>query len=187
MTATLAVAAMFLVIAAALVLIRLHTLPTGLDPRRDAVSDYGTTRFHVYYRVMVVLLGLGAASLALALHRTGDVRAAGLIWLWIFAGARVAIAGFMTVRPGSTRVTLEAQVHWVLAAAAFTAIAFAAPTISSDLDYARTIASVVVAAAIATLVTRAVRPWRRFFGLVERILYGAFIVWLVVVASSLSS
>ena len=75
----------------------------------------------------------------------------------------------------------------MLAAAAFTAIAFAAPTISSDLDYGQTIASVVVASAIATLVTRAVKQLRRVFGLVERILYGAFIVWLVVVASSVSS
>src|SRR6478609_5310742 len=186
MTATLSVAAMVLVIAAALVLIRLHTLPTGLDPRRDAVSDYGATQFHIYYRAMVVMLGLGAACLALALQRTGDVRTAGLIWLWIFAASRVAIAGFMTVTPGR-RVTIEAQIHWVLAAAAFTAIAFAAPTISSDLDYGQTIASVVVASAIATLVTRAVKQLRRVFGLVERILYGAFIVWLVVVASSVSS
>ena len=91
---------MFLVIAAALVLIRLHTLPTGLDPRRDAVSDYGATAFHLYYRAMVVMLGVGAACLAIALHRTGDVRTSGLIWLWIFAASRVAIAGFMTVRRG---------------------------------------------------------------------------------------
>src|SRR5881275_148325 len=103
MTSTLALAAMFLVIASALVLIRLHTLGTGVDPRRDAVSDYGTTPFHLYYRAMVVLLGLGAACLALALHRSGDVRTSGLVWLWIFAAARILIAGFMTVRPGAGR------------------------------------------------------------------------------------
>src|SRR5207248_2262848 len=96
MTSTLGLVAMFLVIAAALVLIRLHTLPTGLDPRRDAISDYGTTPFHLYYRVMV-------------------------------------------------------------------------------------------AAAIAALASRAVRQLRRFFGLVERILYAAFVAWLIVVASSLAS
>jgi hypothetical protein len=186
MTATLAVAALFLVIAAGLVLIRLHTLPTGLDPRRDAVSDYGTTPFHLYYRVMVVMLGLSAACLAIAMYRTGDVRTSGLIWLWIFAASRIAIAGFMTVTPGR-RVTLEAQIHWLLAAAAFTSIAFAAPIISSDLDLGQTIASVVIASALATLVTRAVRPLRSVFGLVERILYVSFIAWLIVMASSLSS
>ena len=128
MTTTFALGAMCLVIAAALVLIRLHTLPSGLDPRRDAISDYGTTAFHLYYRAMVVLLGAGAACLALALHRSGDVRTSGLVWLWIFAGSRVLIAGFMSVRPGRP-VTLEAQIHLLLAAAAFTALAFAAPTI----------------------------------------------------------
>jgi hypothetical protein len=186
MTSTLALVALILVLAAALVLIRLHTLPTGLDPRRDAISDYGTTSFHVYYRAMVVLLGTGAACLALALHHSGDVRTRGLIWLWIFAISRTLIAGFMTVQPGR-RVTVEAQIHWLLAAAAFTSIAFAAPTISSDLDLGQTIAAVVVASAVATLVTRVVRPWRSVFGLVERILYISFLAWLIVVASSLSS
>jgi len=186
MTSTLALVALFLVLAAALVLIRLHTLPTGLDPKRDAVSDYGATSFHLYYRVMVVLLGAGAASLALALHHSGDVRTRGLVWLWIFAIARILIAGFMTVTPGR-RITIEAQIHWVLAAAAFTSIAFAAPLISSDLDIAKTIAALVIASAIATLVTRALRPLRSVFGLVERILYASFLAWLIVVASSLSS
>ena len=186
MTSTLALVALILVLAAALVLIRLHTLPTGLDPRRDAVSDYGTTAFHVYYRAMVVLLGAGAACLAVALHHSGDVRTRGLIWLWIFAISRILIARFMTVHPGR-KVTVEAQIHWLLAAAAFTSIAFAAPTISNDLDLGQTIAAVVIASAVATLVTRVVRPWRPVFGLVERILYIAFLGWLIVVASSLSS
>jgi hypothetical protein len=114
------------------------------------------------------------------------VRTSGLIWLWIFAVTRVAIAGFMTVTPGR-RVTLEAQIHWLLAAAAFTAIAFAAPIISSDLDLGQTIASIVIASAVATLATRAVRPLRSVFGLVERILYMSFMAWLIVMASSLSS
>ena len=44
-----------------------------------------------------------------------------------------------------------------------------------------------IASAVATLVTRAVAPLRFVFGLVERILYVAFLAWLVVVASSLAS
>jgi hypothetical protein len=47
-----------LVAAAGLELVRLHALSTGLSPVRDAVSDYGTTRFHAHYRLMVVLFGL---------------------------------------------------------------------------------------------------------------------------------
>ena len=186
MTSTLALCAMVLVLAAALILVRLHTLPTGVDPLRDAVSDHGATPFHRYYRVMVVMLGAGAACLAWALHRTGDVRTSGLVWLWIFAASRILIARFMTVRPGR-RVTVEAQIHWLLAAAAFISIAFAATTISADLDVGRTLATVIVASSVATLVTRAVAPLRFVFGLMERILYAGFLAWMVVVASSLAS
>jgi hypothetical protein len=186
MTSTLAFCAMVLVLTAALILVRLHTLPTGLDPLRDAVSDYGATPFHRYYRVMVVMLGAGAACLAVALHRSGDVRTSGLAWLWIFAVSRILIARFMTVRP-PRRVTVEAQIHWLLAAAAFISIAFAATTISADLDVGDTFATLIVASAVATLVTRAVAPLRFVFGLMERILYLAFLAWLVLVASSLAS
>ena len=45
----------------------------------------------------------------------------------------------------------------------------------------------MIASAVATLVFRAVKPLRSYFGLVERILYVAFIAWLIVMASSLSS
>jgi hypothetical protein len=31
---------------AVVLLVRLHIVPTGLSPVRDAVSDYGTTRWH---------------------------------------------------------------------------------------------------------------------------------------------
>ena len=84
-------------------------------------------------------------------------------------------------------MTIEAQIHLLLAAAAFTAIAFAAPTISSrprsrpDDRLGRD-----------RLGGRHARHARGeaaagVFGLVERILYVAFISWLVVMASSLSS
>lgn len=176
--------ALVLVLASALVLVRMHTLPTGLSPMRDAVSDYGATAFHLYYRAMVVLLGAGAGFLAIALHDNGDVSSRGRVWLWVFALSRLAIAGFMTVRPGR-HVTLEARIHLVLAAAAFTAIAFAAPIISGDLELAQPLATLVIACAVATLVARAVPRLARVFGIVERALYAAFLSWLVVVAISL--
>jgi hypothetical protein len=180
----LSLAALVLVLACALVLIRLHTLPTGLSPMRDAISDYGTTPFHIHYRGMVVLLGAGAGCLALALHDAGDVSSRGLVWLWVFALSRIAIAAFMTVRPGR-RVTGEARVHLLLAAAAFTSIAFAAPTISGDLELAQPLATLVIVTAVATLVARALPRLAGVFGAVERGLYAAFLAWLIVVAISL--
>ena len=165
-------------------LLRLHALPTGLDPVRDAVSDYGTTGFHAYYRAMVVLLGLGAALLAVGLGRNTD--ADSLIWLWLFAGSRMAIAGFMTDRDPPP-FTTEGRIHWLLAAVAFTSIALA----GSDIDWdgapgaLAPLGTAVAVAAIATLGTRIIRPLRRVFGLVERLLYCAFLAWLVVAGAGL--
>jgi hypothetical protein len=180
----LSLVALVLVLASALVLVRLHTFPTGLSPLRDAISDYGATTYHLYYRAMVVLIGAGAGFLAIALHSNGDVSQRGRIWLWVFALSRIFIAGFMTVRPGR-RMTLAARIHLALAAAAFTSIAFAAPTISGDLELAQPLATLVIVTAAATLVTRAVPRLAGVFGIVERALYAAFLSWLVVVAISL--
>src|SRR4051812_46180030 len=96
-TEILAILASTCFVAAALVLLRLHTLPTGLDWRIDAVSDYGTGAYHLYYRVMVGLLGVGAGLLVAALIRgTSEVPAVGLVFLGSYGAARIAIAFFMT-------------------------------------------------------------------------------------------
>ena len=51
------------------VLVALHFLPTGLDPIRYAVSDYGWTAYHLGYRAMVLLEGAGAILIAVGLGR----------------------------------------------------------------------------------------------------------------------
>jgi hypothetical protein len=168
-------------VAAIATLLALHRLRTGLSPIRDAVSDYGTTRFHAYYRAMVVELGVGALLLAIALAR--DTDAGSLFWLWIYGLSRIAIAAFMTDRDPPP-FTAEGRIHWLLAAAAFTSIAFAAtdvtwhgaPGVLRPLGYA------VAASAIATLVTRVVVPLRSVFGAAERLLYLTSIAWLLVAA-----
>ncbi|HWX52833.1 MAG TPA: hypothetical protein VNY34_06050, partial [Solirubrobacteraceae bacterium] len=68
----LGIAAAACVAAATALLVRMHLLPTGLDPVEDAVSDYGTTRLHGHYRTMVILLGAGAVLLAIGLERSTD-------------------------------------------------------------------------------------------------------------------
>jgi hypothetical protein len=180
----LALIALVLVLASALVLVRLHTLATGMSPIHDAVSDYGTTAFHLHYRAMVVMLGAGAGFLAIALRDAGDVSRSGRVWLWVFALSRIAIAAFMTVRRGR-RATASSRIHLLLAAAAFTSIAFAAPIISGDLELAQPLATLVIVTAVATGVTRAVPRLTGIFGAAERGLYAAFLSWLVVVAISL--
>ena len=176
-----AAAALGLFAAATGILIRLHFLATGRKPVRDAVSDYGTTKFHRNYRVMVVLLGAGAILLAVALARETDARA--LAWLWIYGVSRVAIAAFMTDRDPPP-VTTEGRVHWLLAAIAFTSIAFAATSIDWDgrSSILGPLGTAVAIAAVATLLTRMLPPLRPVFGLIERLLYAAGIAWLVLAA-----
>ena len=179
--------ALALLVVATLLLSRLHALPTGVDPASGAVSDYGTTEFHNHYRAMVVALGLAAAALALGLAIDTDAGVA-LVWLWLYAASRVAIAAFMT-DADAARPTREGRVHVVLAAVAFTSIAFAAPSVSwtgepSPLD---AVGAAVAVTAVATLVTYVVPRLRSVFGIAERLLYLTSIAWLMLAAADLAS
>lgn len=171
-------------VVAVVLLVRLHVVRTGLDPVRDAVSDYGTTPFHRNYRVMVVALGAGAILLALGLARRTD--AIDLFWLWVYAASRIAIAGFMTDRDPFP-ITPEGRIHWILAAIAFTAIAFGAADIrwSGDPGALHPLGYAVVVTAVATLLTRLVLPLRAAFGAAERLLYVTSIAWLLLAAAEL--
>lgn len=189
-TETLAVGAVACFIAALLVLLRLHLLPTGHDPRRAAVSDYGVGAYHRYYRAMVALLGLGAALLVAALARGTEAEGLGLAFLGAYAGARLAIAFFMTDLPGQD-VTTRGRIHLVLAAVAFTAIAFGAAEITDAIkgmpgwseDAGSVLdaeAQAIALTAVLTLVAYLVPVAReRVFGLVERLLYVASLAWLL--------
>ena len=165
-------------------LVRLHALPTGLSPVRDAVSDYGTTRWHAHYRAMAIALGLSAIALALGLAR--DTDAGSLLWLWLYGASRIAIAGFMTDRDPPP-FTTEGRIHWLLAAVAFTSIALAASNIdwSGAPDVLGALGVAVAVTAIATLVTRLVPPLRAVFGLAERALYVTSVAWLAIAAAQL--
>jgi hypothetical protein len=166
-------------------------LPTGRSVVRDAVSDHGADpAYRLFYRVLVVLLGLGALLLVIALAHGTDVTRGGLIWLGVYAVSRVAIAWFPTDLPGAP-VTAVGRVHLALAAAAFTAIAFAAVDLTPSLadqpgwgagGLLSVLEWAVVVTAAGTLVTRVVMPLRVVFGLVERLLYAASVAFLLTVA-----
>jgi hypothetical protein len=187
----LAAVAAAAVAAGAISLVWVNLLPTGHRPMVDAVSDYGAGPYRPFYRATVISLGLGALLLLLALAHGTDVAGGGLIWLGVYAATRVAIAFFPTDLEGET-VTATGRVHLLLAAVAFTAIAFAAtdlvPALHSEpgwgadhlLDGLRW---AVVITAVGTGVTRVVIPLRHsVFGLVERLLYVATIAFLLTVA-----
>jgi hypothetical protein len=190
--AVLAALAAVAVAVGAITLVWVDVLRTGHNPARAAVSDYGAGAYRLFYTVLVCSLGLGAALLLVALARGTDVPSGGLIWLGVYALTRIAIAFFPHDLEGRP-VTAVGRVHLALAAAAFTAIAFAAWDLGPALrdepgwDGAESLIGAlrwaVVITAVATLVARVVLPVRRVaFGLVERLLYAASIAFLLVVA-----
>jgi uncharacterized protein DUF998 len=180
--------------AGAVALVWVNVLRTGHRPVVDAVSDYGASPYRLFYRATVISLGAGALLLLVALARGTDVPNGGLIWLGVYGVTRIAIAFFPTDLEGEP-VTSTGRVHLALAAAAFTAIAFAAADLSGPLGdepgwggaagLIDALRWAVVVTAIATGVTRVVLPLRRVFGAVERLLYAASIAWLIVVAVEL--
>jgi len=189
-TELLAIGAAACFIASGLVLVRLHLLPTARDPIRDAVSDYGVGAYHRYYRAMVVLLGLGAALLCAALTRGSRAEALGLAFLGAYAAARLAIAFFMA-GPSDQPMTSTGRMHIVLAAIAFTSIAFASADVTSVLEGSpgwsdsvagalRFEARAVTVSAVLTLGCYLVPAAReRALGLVERLLSVASLAWLL--------
>jgi hypothetical protein len=170
------------------ILVALHLLPTGLDPIRYAVSDYGWTSYHLGYRTMVVLQGVGAILIAVGLGQETDVSSLG--WLYVYGVARLLVSGFMTDRdPESLRsLTRIGRIHMLLAGTAFASIAVAAthldwtgkPAVLGPLGW------IVTATAIATGTAIVVPPIRRAaLGLIERTHYAAAITWLIVVSASI--
>ena len=169
------------------ILIALHFLPTGLDPIRYAVSDYGWTAYHVGYRAMVVLQGVGAILIAVGLGQETDAQALG--WLYVYGAVRALISGFMTDREpeGMFSLTRTGRIHVLLAGTAFASIAVAASHLdwSGKPDVLAPLGWLVTATAIGTATALVVKPIRRAaLGLIERLFYAASIVWLIVVAAS---
>jgi len=146
----------------------------------------------------VVLLGIGTGLLIAALARGTEAQSAGLVFLAVYAAARLAIAFFMTDLP-SAPATPAGRVHVVLAAIAFTAIAFGAADVTNAIDGSpgwsggvagalRFESQAVVVTAVLTLVGFLVPVAReRVFGLVERLLYAASLGWLLTVSIHLAT
>jgi hypothetical protein len=176
---TFGLVALACLVAAAVLLVRLHTLFTDLMPISGVVDDLGQQRYHPYYRAMVVVLGFAGFLLAVGLARETD--AVAVAWLSIYGGSRIAIAGVMT---DPRRARAGGWVHLVLVLLGFAAIALAAWTIEWDGDPAilRPLGILVGVCAVAAAVTRVVPPVRRWFGAAERALYVTSIVWLGVAA-----
>ena len=75
----------------AVALIMLHLLPTGYNPVRDAVSDYGVGRYRGWFWLQAVAGGVGCLALGIALAQ-----------LHPFTPTQVVVALIVTAGPGSS-------------------------------------------------------------------------------------
>jgi hypothetical protein len=184
MTVVLGLLGALATLACAAALVRLHLLPTGRDPLRDAVSDYAIGPFARFYRRQAAASAYAALFVAGALARdTHPVPQLPVFLLLVFAATRLAVPSYPPDLEGSRR-TVDGSVHILLAAAAFASIAWCAGVLPGRVDWLHDalvlLGWVVIAAAAASGVALVIRF--TFFGLVERVFYAAMLAWLLLVS-----
>jgi hypothetical protein len=185
MTAALGVSAALATLACIAFLVGAHALPTGYDPVRDPVSDYGVGRFTGWYAGASTSIGAAALFVAAGLWRDGATWHV-VALLVLFALARFAIPVFPTDLEGE-RPSRPGEIHMLLATAAFASICWTmsayAPSGGSRLPWLGYLAT---AAALATLLSlRRLRALRAWTGLIERVFYVAMLAWFALVSVEL--
>jgi hypothetical protein len=195
MVTAIAVIALLGVIVCLACLVYLHVAPTGLNPVRDPVSQYGITDYFTFYRAAALSLGVSALTLAVALiEALTEANAAGIVFLLILGFARLTIGWVPMDAPGAARTRTGLR-HNLLATAFFTSATVAAFLFTGTFADDPALADIAPASAVLSwamavfsaliLVTSLVGPVKRYFGLVERLLYVAVLAWLATVAIAL--
>jgi hypothetical protein len=107
-------------------LVALHLLPTGLSPRRNAVSQYGITRFRGLYRAQTISMAVAALAAAVGLGDNGLKGGSLAVALLGVCGlTRGAISWFPMDEPGAAH-TETGRRHGLLAIVAFGSATIAA-------------------------------------------------------------
>ena len=180
-------AALLLLAGAAIALLSLvvaHLLPTGLNPLRDPVSQYGITRYRGWYWSAAGGAALAGVGGVLFFAPTGTgIALVTVVLLAVFALARAAIGFFPMDAPGSAR-TGTGRTHNLLATAAFASVTAAAFTGAGALHdagfpdasaWSTACGAVMAVGTVGLLVTRRARSG--LFGLAERLIYVGFLAW----------
>lgn len=175
-------------------LLTLHLLPTGLSPVRNAVSQYGISRYRTGYRVQTIAYAVAGVGAAIGIATLPGSSRVPVLLCAVFAAARAAISWFPMDAPGAAPTGSGGR-HRLLATAAFVSVALAAAALSRALDrdhidatiatLSSALAAVMLAALLAMVVDH--RTGGRHFGLVERAFYLAMTGWLVAVAALLAT
>jgi hypothetical protein len=178
-------------------LIALHILPTGYNPVRDAISDYGVGRYRAWFWTQAWAGGLAKLALAVALaETTPSVPALVFVMLLISAAASFLIPAFPTDQHGSRFQTRSGTVHMILAIVVFAALIIAASELAGTLEHQPAwhevksllvvLPWVMTGSAIGILLALRSPRLKLIFGLIERLFYVAAIAWIFVVSIELA-
>ncbi|WP_460775725.1 DUF998 domain-containing protein [Microbacterium sp. GXF7504] len=178
------------VLVCAVALVALHVVPSGKSPVGDALSAYGATRYRPLYVAQAVAFGIGEIALGIAfLPIDGAVLAT--VLLLLLGLTRLGLA-FLRVDDPDAAGTGPGVLHIAL-----TVLGFAAATISAFVigtvyaatgegglgfsDASNWLGWIIGAGSILALVLAATPALRRGFGLPERLVTLAILVWSLVV------
>jgi hypothetical protein len=176
-------------------LVTLHVLPTGLSPIRNAVSQYGISRYWIGYRVATIALGIAglAAALGISASLSGTTSLV-IALLVVFGLARLIISWFPMDEPGSER-TSSGHAHGLIALTTFAAVAIAAARLGSLLSNTgqwhaeaksvQALGWVLVIVALGMVFSGRTLGSVKVFGAVERLFYLAIFAFMAVVATAL--
>ena len=195
MVIAIAVISLLGVLVCASCLVYLHIAPTGLNPVRDPVSQYGITDYFTFYRAAALSLGVASLTLAVALlEALTEANAAGIVFLVILGFARLTIGWVPMDAPGAPRTSTGLR-HNLLATAFFASATVAAflftgtfagdPALSAIAPASGVLAWAMAVFSALILLTSLVGPLKKYFGLAERLLYVAVLAWVATVAIAL--
>ena len=197
MVETFGVLAALFVAVQASALIVLHVLPTGYDPIRDAVSDYGVGRYRPWFWLQAVAGGLACLALGLALARLHPFTPTQVVVaLVVTAAARFAIPFFATDQGESRFQTGHGVVHMILAVLAFGGLIWAATGLWATLkhypewhgasSFLTIVPWIMLGSVIAVVLALRGPRLKPFFGAFERLFYLSSLTWMFVVAIDLA-
>jgi hypothetical membrane protein len=178
-------------------LVLLHLLPTGYNPVRDAVSDYGVGRYRAWFWLQTLAGGVACLALAIALAETRpSVPTLAVVMLLVAAVARFVLPAFPTDQHGSRFQTPRGTLHMILAIVIFASLIIAASELGGTLEHRpawegvkgwlTTLPWLMTGSAIAILLALRAPRLKLIFGLIERFFYVSSIAWFLIVTIELA-
>ena len=172
-------------------LVYLHLLPTGLNPLRNAVSEYGVGRFHFWYQAMCVNQAIAAFLTAAALAtKVTPAPFAVDAALVVFGLARLVISQASVVVVHGKRTTTS-RIHILMAVLIFGSAVAASTsldrTIAGQAGWASVLSALhlfkhaIALFALLTFLAVTLTSGLRYVGAVERLLYVSITGWFVTI------